>query len=109
MRATGGGTTASLPRTPHTVALLRLRREWPCCRAAEASDEFPPSKANAHLPLPSPMGAVSRQDSTSEACGPRTRSLPRTRPGGEGARARQPGVTRQSHPVSHAEPFGIRT
>jgi hypothetical protein len=32
--------------------LLRARRERPCRCAAERSDEFAPSKANAHLPLP---------------------------------------------------------
>jgi hypothetical protein len=37
---------------PHAVALLRARRERPRRRAAERCDEFPPSKANAHLPLP---------------------------------------------------------
>jgi hypothetical protein len=37
---------------PHPPALLRPRRERPCCRAAERSDEFAPSKANAHQPLP---------------------------------------------------------
>jgi hypothetical protein len=37
---------------PHAVALLRPRRERQCCdRAAEPSDEFAPSKANAHLAL----------------------------------------------------------
>jgi hypothetical protein len=36
---------------PHALALLRARRERPCDRrAAEPSDEFAPSKANAHLP-----------------------------------------------------------
>jgi hypothetical protein len=35
---------------PHTVALLRARREGPCRRrAAEPSDKFAPSKANPHL------------------------------------------------------------
>jgi hypothetical protein len=43
---------------PHAVALLPARRERPNRRAAEPSDEFAPSKANAHLPLPSPMGAL---------------------------------------------------
>jgi hypothetical protein len=36
---------------PHAVALLCTRRERPCRRAAERSDDFAPSKANAHLPL----------------------------------------------------------
>ena len=36
---------------PHTVALLRVRRERPRRRAAESGNEFAPSKANAHLPL----------------------------------------------------------
>ena len=31
--------------------LLRVRRERPCRRAAESSDEIAPSKANAHLTL----------------------------------------------------------
>jgi hypothetical protein len=31
---------------------LRARRDRPCHRAAEPNDEFAPSKANAHLPLP---------------------------------------------------------
>jgi hypothetical protein len=43
---------------PHAVALLRARRERPRHRAAESSDEFAPSKANAHLPLPSPWDAI---------------------------------------------------
>ena len=34
------------------------------------------------------MGALSRQHSTAESCGPRTRSLPRTRPGGQGRETR---------------------
>ena len=37
---------------PHPAALLRPRRQRPRCRAAERGDEFAPSKANAHLPLP---------------------------------------------------------
>jgi hypothetical protein len=37
---------------PHALALLRARRERPSRRTAERSDEFAPSKANAHLPLP---------------------------------------------------------
>jgi hypothetical protein len=37
---------------PHAVALLRPRRERPCRRAAKSSDEFAPSKPNAHVPLP---------------------------------------------------------
>jgi hypothetical protein len=37
---------------PYAVALLRVSRERPSRRAAERSDEFAPSKANAHLPLP---------------------------------------------------------
>jgi hypothetical protein len=37
---------------PHSVALLRARRERPSGdRAAERSDEFAPSKANPHLAL----------------------------------------------------------
>jgi hypothetical protein len=36
---------------PHSVALLGMRRERPRRRAAERSDEFSPSKANAHLSL----------------------------------------------------------
>jgi hypothetical protein len=37
---------------PYALALLRQRRERPsCCRAAERSDKFAPSKANAHLAL----------------------------------------------------------
>src|SRR5262249_53383526 len=39
---------------PHSLALLPARHERPCRRAAEPSDEFASSKANAHLPLPSP-------------------------------------------------------
>ena len=33
------------------TAIIALGRERPRCRAAERSDEFAPSKANAHLPL----------------------------------------------------------
>jgi hypothetical protein len=36
---------------PHAVTLLRVRRERPSRRAAQRSDEFAPSKANAHLAL----------------------------------------------------------
>jgi hypothetical protein len=36
---------------PHPVALLRPRHERPRRRATEHSDEFAPSKANAHLTL----------------------------------------------------------
>jgi hypothetical protein len=36
---------------PYAVALLRPRRERPRCCAAESSNEFAPSKANAHLAL----------------------------------------------------------
>jgi hypothetical protein len=46
---------------PHAPALLRAHRERPSRRAAEPSNDFPPPKANVHLPLPSPMGALSRQ------------------------------------------------
>jgi len=46
--------------TPDAVALLRARRERPRYRrAAEAGDEFAPSKANPHLALPF-QGALSR-------------------------------------------------
>ena len=38
--------------TPMRRALLRPRRERPSRRAAEPSDEFAPSKPNAHVPLP---------------------------------------------------------
>jgi hypothetical protein len=37
---------------PYAVALLRARRERPRRRAAESSDDFAPSKPNAHVPLP---------------------------------------------------------
>jgi hypothetical protein len=36
---------------PYAVALLRPRRQRPYGRAADSSDEFAPSKANAHLAL----------------------------------------------------------
>src|SRR5262249_54767349 len=52
--------------------LLRPCRKRPCRRATEPSDEFAPSKANPHLPPPSRMGALSRQHSTAESCGPRS-------------------------------------
>jgi hypothetical protein len=35
----------------YAVALLRAHSEWPYSRAADSSDEFAPSKANAHLAL----------------------------------------------------------
>ena len=38
--------------------LLRPRRERPDRRATESSDEFAPSKANAHLPSLVPWGAI---------------------------------------------------
>jgi hypothetical protein len=37
---------------PHSVALLRARRERPRRRAAKERDELAPSKENAHMPLP---------------------------------------------------------
>jgi hypothetical protein len=37
---------------PHPAALLRPRRERPRRRAAKRSNEFAPSKKNAHLALP---------------------------------------------------------
>ena len=46
---------------PYAVALLGARRERPSRRAAEERDELAPSKANAHLALPSPKGALSRR------------------------------------------------
>ena len=53
MRATGDGTKASLPRTQHVVALLRVCQDRPSNhRAAEERDELAPSKD--HLPLPWP-------------------------------------------------------
>jgi hypothetical protein len=39
---------------PHSLALLPTRNERPRRCAAEPSDEFAPSKAKPHLPLPSP-------------------------------------------------------
>ena len=55
MRATGDGTRASLPRTPHVGVLLRVCQDRPSNhRAAEPGDEFALLKANAHLPLPWP-------------------------------------------------------
>src|SRR5262249_35467160 len=72
--------------------LLRAGRDRPRRRAAESSDEFAPSKANAHLPLPSPMGALSRHNTTVEGCGPRARRLPRTRPGEQGRGHFGPGL-----------------
>jgi hypothetical protein len=50
---------------PHAVALLRTRRERPSSRAAERSDEFAPSKPNAHVPI------LGREPcKMSQACGP---------------------------------------
>jgi hypothetical protein len=41
--------------TRHALRLLCARRKRPCGdRAAQPSDEFALSKANSHLPLPSP-------------------------------------------------------
>jgi hypothetical protein len=42
----------------YAVALLRSRRERPSGSAAESGDELAPSKADAHLALPSPWGAI---------------------------------------------------
>jgi hypothetical protein len=53
---------------PHAVALLCARRERPSRRAAESSDEFAPSKANAHLPLL--CRETYEQTSTVQACSP---------------------------------------
>src|SRR5262245_235003 len=40
---------ASAPSSPvHAIALLRTRREWPRCRAAEQRDE----RASPHCPMP---------------------------------------------------------
>jgi hypothetical protein len=48
---------------PHAVGPLRARRERPRrSRAAETSDEFAPSNAKSHLPLPSPIGALSEAE-----------------------------------------------
>jgi len=48
----GGGGGVEKPDHRH-CQLLRPRRERPHdCRAAEPSDEFAPSKAKPHLPLP---------------------------------------------------------
>ena len=50
-------------------SLLGVGRKRPQRRrTAESSDEFAPSKANAHLPLPV-RGNLSRQHSTARACG----------------------------------------
>jgi hypothetical protein len=54
---------------PDAAALLRPRREWPCGRAAEHSDEFAPSKANLHLPLLCEE-ALWKENSTAQACSP---------------------------------------
>ena len=35
-----------------SLALLRVRRERPGCRAAECSQQFPPSDSDCHTPLP---------------------------------------------------------
>ena len=55
---------------PHADGLLRARRERPRRRAAEPNDEFAPSKAKPHLPLLSPTGALSRQNSTAKPAVP---------------------------------------
>jgi hypothetical protein len=49
--------------------LLRAHCKRPSGRAAECEDEFAPSKANAHLGLPSEE-ALSGQSSTPQATGP---------------------------------------
>jgi hypothetical protein len=56
------------PDAPDAVALLRVRHERPCSRrAAERSDEFAPSKANAHLALPcEPVDQPDTRASTGE-------------------------------------------
>jgi hypothetical protein len=48
-------------------ALLRECGKWPSRRAAQSSDEFAPSKANAHSPLL--CREPTRQHSTVQACG----------------------------------------
>src|SRR5262249_16301573 len=79
--------------------LLGLGCKRPCGdRATEPSDELAPSKANAHLPLLVAIGALSRQDSTSEGCGPRSRSPARSPPGGQGRLSRILSLTTSVHP-----------
>jgi hypothetical protein len=46
---------------PYALALLGACRERPCRRAAEPSDEFAPSKANAHLAPPVARGQWIKQ------------------------------------------------
>src|SRR5262249_23000106 len=74
--------TAEIP--DHRYRLLCRRRDRPNRRAAEPGDEFPPSKENLHLPLPSPMGALSRQDSMAKPAVPGPGAHPRTRAGEQG-------------------------
>src|SRR5262249_34263665 len=52
---------------PHALALLRARRKRPRgCRAAECSQQFPPSDGDCHTPLPCEVRK--RNDTTPRAC-----------------------------------------
>src|SRR6516225_3621129 len=54
---------------PHPLALLRARRERPSSRrAAECSQQFPPSDGDCHSPLPCEVRKGN--DTTSRACCP---------------------------------------
>src|SRR5262249_39604179 len=48
--------------TPHAVALLRARRERPCCRTAAKGDEFAPSNHSITSPTRSRIdGGIARR------------------------------------------------
>jgi hypothetical protein len=52
-----------------TLEIVEVLAPQAATPAAKSSDEFPPSKANPHLPLPC-QEALWRQDSTAQGCGP---------------------------------------
>src|SRR6516225_2119637 len=56
----------SMRDAPHPLALLRARRERPCCRrTAECDQQFTPSDGDCHTPLPR---EVRGNDTTPRAC-----------------------------------------
>jgi hypothetical protein len=65
----GFGIAGAEPADHRHRALLPARRERQSARCTQRSEEFAPSKANAHLPLPCEE-TRSRQDSTACACSP---------------------------------------
>ena len=85
-----------------------------CARTASGQATAPPSPAmNSRrrrqmriCPSRRPWGALSRQHSTAPACGPRARSLPRTRPGGSQGGKRMGEAGAQMRHTFGSRPYG---